>query len=123
MQEQDGVRREEEQRPETAAASPGAGSGGAEEYEVVHNEELQRYEVRLGSEVAFLAYFPQGDILHLFATEVPPAFRGRGIAGRMVKHALEEARAAGKKVVPGCPYVASYIKRNPQYKDLVAGEG
>ena len=33
---------------------------------------------------------------------------------------LDEARSRGLRVVPTCPYVASYIRKHPEYADLVA---
>lgn len=53
-------------------------------------------------------------------TEVPEALEGRGIAGRIVRFALDDVRARGLKAVPRCPYVAGYISRHPEYQDLVA---
>jgi predicted GNAT family acetyltransferase len=51
---------------------------------------------------------------------VPAAIGGRGIAGRLVRAALEHARAAGLKVVPRCSYVADYLDKHPEYADLRA---
>ncbi|HET8797191.1 MAG TPA: GNAT family N-acetyltransferase [Thermoanaerobaculia bacterium] len=44
---------------------------------------------------------------------------GRGIAGALVKHALDDARARGLKVIPRCSYVRAYIEKNAEYRDLV----
>ncbi len=53
-------------------------------------------------------------------TEVPPVFEGQGVAGKLVRTALEHARAAGLAVWPVCPFVRSYIRRHPEFQDLVA---
>ena len=58
--------------------------------------------------------------LDLRSTFVPEALRGRGIAGQIVRHALDYARSEGLKVIPTCSYVASTIRRNPEFADLVA---
>jgi len=53
-------------------------------------------------------------------TETPVAARGRGIASQLTRGVLEEARSRGLKVVPRCPFVAAYIDRHPDFRDLVA---
>lgn len=52
-------------------------------------------------------------------TVVPSAIGGRGIAGELVKQALEFARSEGLKVVPQCSYAAEYIRKHPDYAHLV----
>ena len=52
-------------------------------------------------------------------TEVPYALQGQGIASRLVRGALEAARAEGLKVVPRCSFVSAYIARHPEFGDLV----
>ena len=44
---------------------------------------------------------------------------GRGVAGDLVKAALDYARAQGLRVVPACSYSAAYVQRHPEYADLV----
>lgn len=51
---------------------------------------------------------------------VPDAVGGQGLAGRLTRHALDWAREQDLKVIPHCPYVASWIKRHPDYADLIA---
>ena len=53
-------------------------------------------------------------------TGVPPAFEGRGIALKMVKRAIDDARSGGFKIVPQCPYVAVQFRRHPDWGDLLA---
>lgn len=52
-------------------------------------------------------------------TEVDPALEGRGVASRLVKFALAYARREGLRIMPLCPFVAGYMKRNPEYNDLL----
>jgi predicted GNAT family acetyltransferase len=44
---------------------------------------------------------------------------GQGIAGRLVKAALDDARSQRLTVVPICRFVAAYIRRHPEYRDMV----
>jgi predicted GNAT family acetyltransferase len=55
-------------------------------------------------------------------TEIDPRFEGRGLGGKLVSAALDEARADGQIVLPFCPFVNGYIERHPQYADLVPAE-
>jgi len=50
---------------------------------------------------------------------VPRELEGRGLAGKMAKVALEDARARRLLVIPRCPFVAGYMRRHPEYLDLV----
>ena len=92
------------------------------EIEVKNNEAEERYEVELDGQLAFLEYERTGDRIVLIHTEVPEALEGQGIASKIARTALEDARAQHLAVVPMCTYVRGYIKRHPEYKDLVAPE-
>ena len=65
-------------------------------------------------------YELDGDRMIFTHTVVPPELRGRGIAEKLVRAALAEARTAKRKVVPTCSYVAKFIERHKEYQDLVA---
>ena len=52
-------------------------------------------------------------------TLVPPELRGRGIAEKLTRMALGDARMKRLKVVPACSYVAKFIQRHAEYRDLV----
>lgn len=45
-------------------------------------------------------------------TGVPDAFRGQGAGLRLVTRAVEDARAAGKKIIPLCPFAAAQFRRH-----------
>jgi hypothetical protein len=59
-------------------------------------------------------------LITLIHTEVDPAFEGKGIAGRLVAGALDDIRRRGLLVTPICRFVRSYLRRHPEYADLVA---
>jgi predicted GNAT family acetyltransferase len=52
-------------------------------------------------------------------TEVPDAFRGQGVGARLVSRAVDDARAAGKTVIPLCPFAAAQFKRHPEWADVL----
>ena len=52
-------------------------------------------------------------------TGVPDAFRGQGIGVRLVQRAVEDARAAGKTIIPLCPFAAAQFRRHPEWADVL----
>jgi predicted GNAT family acetyltransferase len=52
-------------------------------------------------------------------TEVPEAFRGQGAGVRLVTRAVEDARAAGKKIIPLCPFAAAQFRRHQEWADVL----
>ena len=52
-------------------------------------------------------------------TGVPPAYRGQGLAAKLVEAGLQWAREEGLKVVPACSYAQLYIQRHPEWQNLV----
>ncbi len=92
--------------------------------EVKDNPAMNRFEMVNGGAVAFVEYERSGgDRVALLHTEVPEALSGRGVGSKLVRGVLEALRAEGAKVVPRCEFVAAYIGRHPEYRDLLADEG
>jgi predicted GNAT family acetyltransferase len=87
--------------------------------DVRHNPEAHRFEAGTGTELAKLNYRMRGEAVEMLHVEVPEAYQGHGLAGKLAAAALHWARDSGLKVVPTCPYVKGYIAKNPQYADLV----
>jgi uncharacterized protein len=87
---------------------------------VTHNEAAQRFETRVEGKLARADYRLQDGVMHIFHTEVPVQFEGRGIAARVVRVAMEHARAHGLKVRPACSYVRSFMARHAEFEDLRA---
>lgn len=90
---------------------------------VVHNARLRRFEDQTGDgSSSFLSYTSYGDCVVFEHTFVPDELRGRGIAAKLARAALEEARQRRWKVVARCSYVAAFIKRHPEFAELVDRE-
>ena len=86
------------------------------------NAAEHRYEVLAeGRVLGEILYRTSGDRVVLLHTEVLPSAEGSGLGSRLVAGALDDIRARGLRVVPLCPFVAAYIRRHPDYADLVAG--
>ena len=89
---------------------------------VVDNAGAQRYEARVHGTLALIDYQRTGNRIVLTHAEVPRQFEGQGIASKLARVALDDARAQGLAVIPRCPFVAAYIRRHPAYRDLVPPE-
>ncbi|MFT3761936.1 MAG: GNAT family N-acetyltransferase [Pseudoxanthomonas sp.] len=84
-----------------------------------HVPEDGRFSVAVDGHEAELDYRLRDGRMVIQHTGVPEAIGGRGIAGALVRAALEYARAQGLKVTPACSYAADYVRRHPEYADLV----
>ena len=89
--------------------------------DVEHNLAEHRYELKVDGRLAIAEYRDTPAAMVFTHTEVPAEFQGRGIATRLVRAALDDARMRGRKVVPRCWFVASFIASHREYRDLVAG--
>jgi len=86
---------------------------------VINNSVNQQFEVHLDGEIAVLQYRFQNDLIWLMHTEVPKKMEGKGIASILARYGLEWAKANDKKVKVICPFVAVFLKRHPEYNDIV----
>ena len=91
--------------------------------EVVDDPGAGRFEILLDNEPAgFAAYKRDGSTVTFTHTEVFPAFEGRGLGSILARGALDATRDGGLAVVPMCPFIRGYIKRHPEYLDLVPAD-
>lgn len=84
---------------------------------VVENPTKSRFEVRLGDRLAVVDYRIEGDRMIFTHTEVPSAFRGQGIAEKLVLAGFQSARERNLKIVPLCSYVVAMLERHPEFAD------
>jgi uncharacterized protein len=87
---------------------------------VTRNAEDHRFEATLDGHTSVLTYREAAGRVTLIHTEVPPELRGRRIADMLARGALEDARRRGLQVRPVCAFVQAFMKRHPEYADLVA---
>ena len=87
--------------------------------EVRHNVAASRFELQVGENTAVLEYTLQGDTITFTHTGVPAELEGSGIGSQLARAGLDYARAKALKVVPVCWFVAGYIERHAEYKDLL----
>jgi predicted GNAT family acetyltransferase len=90
------------------------------EVSVRNHPEQHRYEAILGGELAgYCEYNLVGDAIMFTHTEVLPAFEGKGVGSSLARHVLDEAKAGGKHVIPVCQFIAGYLRKHPEYAELV----
>jgi predicted GNAT family acetyltransferase len=91
--------------------------------EVTESATPRRFEARLGTELVGSAYYRRRDGRLVFThTEVDDRFAGHGIGSTLAQAALDTARRRGEMIVPLCPFIAAYIRRHPEFQDLVDQE-
>jgi len=89
------------------------------EHAVRHHSEESRFEVELDGQTAELTYRRVGDRIIFTHTGVPTELEGKGVGSALARAGLEYAKAEGLNVRPLCPFVAAYIARHPEYREVV----
>ena len=90
------------------------------DYSIAHDSIGHRFATVVDGVQAHLEYLLRGGVMTITHTLVPASIGGRGIAGALVKAALDHARAEGLKVNPACSYSAAWMERHPDYQSLRA---
>lgn len=87
---------------------------------IEHDAARERFRLSIGGQEAVILDYRSGngawDLVHTYAD---PAFRGTGAASRLVRHVFEQARQAGVRIIPSCPYIPVWVSRHPEAADLV----
>jgi predicted GNAT family acetyltransferase len=94
-----------------------------DQLDLTDNAAAHRFELRVdGTVAAHSEYNVLKEALLFTHTEVLPQFEGRGFASRLIAFALDDVRRRGLQAIPVCPFVAGYIRKHPEYLDLVSEE-
>jgi uncharacterized protein len=79
-----------------------------------------RYVYRRLADEAEMTFSKAGASLVIIDhTEVPDVFRGEGVGLGLVTRAVADARAAGKKILPLCPFAAAQFRRHGEWADVL----
>jgi uncharacterized protein len=92
----------------------------AERIEVADAPDRERYELSVDGEVVgFTVYRARPRLIAFVHTKIEERLQGRGLADRLIRFALEDARARGLAVLPFCPFVKAFIERHREFEALV----
>lgn len=83
------------------------------------NRDARRYELDVDGLTATVAYNLNGPHLMITETLVPTALEGRGIASRMARHIIDDARKRDLLILPVCTFFAAYFQKHQDQADVV----
>ena len=84
--------------------------------EMVHNQDTHRFEISQDGACAFVEYVLSDNALNIVHTLVPEAFRGQGLAGKLVKAAYDYAKEQKLQCLATCSYAVKWLERHPEYE-------
>jgi predicted GNAT family acetyltransferase len=89
--------------------------------EVRDNPEQQRFEAYVDEELAGFSTYERDDTgIAIMHTEVDDAFEGRGVGSALVRQMLDQLRQDdGLRVTVLCPFVTHWMRKHPEYRDLL----
>lgn len=87
---------------------------------VEDNPGKSRFELHVDGElVGWAEYVPGGASVIIAHTEIDERREGEGLGSVLIREVLDRIRADGKTVIPTCPFTAAFIRRHPEYVDVV----
>ncbi|HVS98757.1 MAG TPA: GNAT family N-acetyltransferase [Puia sp.] len=93
------------------------------EVNVTNDPKRQQFQVNMDGEAAFLEYRWSEGVLVLMHTEVPDKLGGRGIGSALAAYAFRYAMEREARVKVYCPFVAAWLKKHPEWREIVVTEG
>jgi uncharacterized protein len=73
-----------------------------------------------GKRLAEMTYTVAGSRVIIDHTTVDDSLRGQGVGGKLVRAAVDWARAEHARLMPLCPYAKSVFDKTPEYADVLA---
>ena len=83
------------------------------------NEARNRFELEIEGAIAFVSYRKSPGSITLEHTEVPPELGGKGIGSKIARATLDAVRAQGRKLTVECEFIQGFMKKHPEYNDLL----
>ncbi|WP_445766969.1 GNAT family N-acetyltransferase [Rheinheimera sp.] len=77
---------------------------------IAHQIEQQRFVLQLDGAEAVLDYQVNDNSINFHHTFVPPAFRGKGLAEKLVRHGLAWAKEQKYQISASCWYVQKFLR-------------
>lgn len=91
--------------------------------ELIDNTSRNRFEMVQEGLLTHLDYALEGGLVRLLYLEVPRELQGRGFAADLLRTVLIRVRERQLKVIPVCSYVQIFLRRHPEYDDLLISPG
>ncbi len=92
-------------------------------FNIHHDPSARRFDTTVDGAHCLLDYtLIEGVATHVMTithTEVLAEVGGKGIASALVQAAMAAARNEEWKVIPACSYADTWVKRHPEYADLL----
>lgn len=83
------------------------------------NEQNTRFELHVDGYMAFIDYREFSTKIALIHTHADPELAGSGAAAALVEKTLVWVKQSGLKLLPYCPYVFAYLRKHPEWIDIV----
>jgi len=85
-----------------------------------HDKEAQKFSLTIdGKDSSVLYRMTANKTMDIYRTYVPPEQRNNGLAGKIVKAALDYAKENKLKIIPSCSYTEYFIEKNKEYESLL----
>ncbi|MBA4852428.1 GNAT family N-acetyltransferase [Emticicia sp. BO119] len=88
---------------------------------VKHQPDDHLFLINIGENMAYQEYIKRQNEIIITHTEVPKELEGKGLGSLLAKNALQYAEENGLKLMPLCPFMATYVRKHyEEYKHLLA---
>lgn len=87
--------------------------------EIHDDADRHQYELTVEGDVAVVTYNLSAPNLMITESLVPQRLEGRGIASRLAKHVIADAKARELLILPVCPFFSAYLQKHPEHADVV----
>lgn len=87
---------------------------------LIDRPEKNRFEMDVEGMKAHVDYIiNKNGVIYLTHTEVPKELEGKGVASEMLKQIMKEIENREYSLIPICPFVKTYLSRQPEWKKLL----
>lgn len=87
---------------------------------VVHDKEHQRFNLKVGTETAWVDYKLQDGTMYLVHSEVPYKLRGQSIGKTLVELTFKRLTEENYSAVAVCSYIKAVKNRSDKWKTIIA---
>ncbi len=88
--------------------------------EFSRDDDRSRYlAVEDGHQVGLIDFHRTTEMVAIDHTETNPEVRGRGIADRLTRFAVDDIRAQDLLVIPNCPFTKAWFDDHPDDQDIL----